>query len=118
MAVAAIGLLLVGALVVAAGSGEYPLLGRPGLRFLLREALPPLLAGAVALAAWVFAPTPPAGRARAVAGAVVAGLLARATTRFAGGAPPAAWLEFAFLAMLAIGILLLELVPRLPGPRD
>ena len=118
LAVAAIGLLLVGALVIAAGAGEYPLFARPGLRYLLLEAVPPLLGGVVALATWVLARARRAGSTRAIAGAVVAGLLARAAARFAGGAPPAAWLELAFLAMLAAGIVLLELVDRLPGRGD
>jgi hypothetical protein len=118
LAVPAIGLLLVGALVIAAGAGEYPLFARPGLRYLLLEALPPLLAGVVALATWVLAGTHRSASTRALAGAVVAGLLARAAARFADGAPPAAWLELAFLAMLVIGIVLLELVRRLPGRGD
>ena len=118
IALGACGLLLLSALVLGAGSGEYPLLGRPGMRFVLIEAAPPLLGGLAGLFGWVMPGALARRGVRLVAMVVVTALLARAVARMGGGAPPAAWMELGFLIVVALGIVMLELLHRLAGEED
>ena len=116
LGVGACALVLLAALVLGAGSMEYPLFGRPGLRFVVLEAGPPLLGGIAALAAWAL-PRAAASARRAVAAVVVLALLARALGRVGDGSPPAAWLEVTFLVVVAGAAAMLEITRALPVER-
>ena len=113
LGIGACALVLLAALVLGAGAMEYPLFSRPGLRFVVSEALPPLLGGVAALAAWAIPRRAP-GRRRAVAAVIVGAPLARAFGRVGFGAAPAAWLEVTFLVVVGGAAAMLEITRALP----
>ena len=99
---AGLALLAVGAVTIGAGAGEYPLWSRPGLRFVLLEAGPPILAGAVALATWPRAGIAPPRLLRFASLVVLAALLVRAGRRVILGAAPLGLLEASLLTLVLI----------------
>lgn len=114
--VGACALVLLSALVLGVGSMEYPLFSRPGLRFVVLEAVPPLAAAVAVLAAWAL-PREARTARRALAAILVLALLARALGRIGFGAPPAAWLEVTFCAVVVGAVAMLEIVRALPVGR-
>jgi len=108
-------LVLLTALVLGAGSMEYPLASRPGLRFVTMEAAPPLIAGIAALSAWALPRMPASAAHRGAAALVLLALGARALGRIGFGAPPAAWLEITFVVVVLTGAAMLEVVRVLPA---
>ena len=102
--VGAVFCLLIAAVVVGAGAGEYPGLTRAGLRFAATEILPLVAVAVLNLAALDGLPhgAPAARWLRWIALVASVALLADALPHARRGAPPVVWATVASAALLVV----------------
>jgi hypothetical protein len=109
--IGAVLLLIVAAIVLAVGIGEYPGITRPALRYMLTEVLPLTAVAGLNFAAF-GGDAPVSEWRRALALAASAGLLAVSIPDFRQGAPPVTLAVTALAAILTAAALAIEIVQR------